>query len=347
MKKAIILSLSLSILLLGFAQGQRRNPQKPPAKKASVEKPTAPISIQTATTKDGRTVLLKSDGTWEYSADPVPSPMPSPAPSLQPTPIASPSSTPAPARASIAGNWAVKLSGNNGQSFPAIMKISGNGDDWTATIDFGPKQVTSRLSLMDGGRFEVTFTDTDQTVLALKGTFDGSTIEGTMTLSGTQGGTGSFVGYPANIVAQSNIGSGNLAMQAGIVYRMGGPQPVARTQFYLLKRDLADILLGAGLRPDKNMNIVETFGFAARYQSLGNYGRFYQIASQAIQQNVVATVTTDFTGVGQFVSVPAGAYYLMGYTQTRGGFALWNVPVAITTGQNSIVLDQNNAAIAL
>jgi len=40
-------------------------------------KPQPPISIQTATTKDGRTVLLKSDGTWEYSTDPVVAPTPS------------------------------------------------------------------------------------------------------------------------------------------------------------------------------------------------------------------------------------------------------------------------------
>ena len=35
-------------------------------------------------TKDGRTVLLKSDGTWEYTKDPVISPTPQPSPSPLP-----------------------------------------------------------------------------------------------------------------------------------------------------------------------------------------------------------------------------------------------------------------------
>lgn len=348
MTKIIIFILSLSTLLLTSVPGQRRPTRTQPVQKTPVEKSSQPVSIQTATTKEGRTVLLKSDGTWEYSADPTPQPTPTPSSPVSPENswLASPSLPPVPSRASIAGKWAVKFTGNNGQVFPATMEVSSDGEQWTATIDFGPKQATARLLMMEGGKFEVSFTDPDQTTLALKGTFNGSTIEGTMMLSGTQGGTASFVGYPAT-AAQLDVGTGNLTIQAGIVYRMGGPQPVARAQFYLLKRDLADILSAAGLRPDKNMNIVQTFGFAARYQALSNYARFYQMASQAIQPNVVATVTTDFTGIAQFVSIPAGSYYLMGYTQTRGGFALWNLPVGVTTGHNSIVLDQNNAAIAL
>lgn len=343
MKKPIAVILSLSVFAVVYAQRPRTQKRVPP--KTAEQKPPPKVSIQTATTKDGRTVLLKSDGTWEYSADPIPQPSPVTTPeelSLTPTP----SPTPPPVSVSLTGKWAIKFTGNNGQSFPATMDISKNGEEWAATLDFGPKQMTSRL-VVNGDKFEVAFREDAQNALGLSGTLEGSTIQGTMILSGPQGGTGSFVGHPMTAGSSTSIGTGNLVVQAGIVYRMGGPQPVARTQFYLLKRDLADILIEAGLRPDRNMNIVQTFAFAARYQSLANYARFYQIASVAIQSHVVATVTTDFAGMAQFVSIPAGTYYLMGYTQTRGGFALWNLPIGISTGQNAIVLDQNNAAIAL
>jgi hypothetical protein len=43
----------------------------PQTRRASSPKATPKVSVQTATTKDGRTVLLKSDGTWEYTDDPV------------------------------------------------------------------------------------------------------------------------------------------------------------------------------------------------------------------------------------------------------------------------------------
>jgi hypothetical protein len=96
------------------------------------------------------------------------------------------------------------------------------------------------------------------------------------------------------------------------------------------------------------MNILQTYAFATRYQASNkNYAAFYQQSAAAIQANVIATTMTDFSGVGQFPPVPAGIYYVMGYTETRGGFALWNVSVGVMTGQSSVVLDQNNAAIAL
>ncbi|MDX6402963.1 MAG: hypothetical protein QOH70_418 [Blastocatellia bacterium] len=53
------------LLLLGAAsldaQGTRR--------RTPATKPSDPVSTQTATTKEGRTVILKSDGTWEYAKE--------------------------------------------------------------------------------------------------------------------------------------------------------------------------------------------------------------------------------------------------------------------------------------
>lgn len=95
------------------------------------------------------------------------------------------------------------------------------------------------------------------------------------------------------------------------------------------------------------MNLLQTFAFATRYQSQSKYAQFYQAAMRVIQPHVVAQTVTGFDGVGQFPAVSAGVYYVMGYTQTRGGFALLNVSVGVPIGQSSFVLDQNNATIAL
>lgn len=65
---------ALVLLLLGAAsldaQGTRR--------RTPATKPSEPVSTQTATTKDGRTVILKSDGTWQFEPT-------TPPPSLTPT----------------------------------------------------------------------------------------------------------------------------------------------------------------------------------------------------------------------------------------------------------------------
>jgi hypothetical protein len=61
-----------------------------------------------------------------------------------------------------------------------------------------------------------------------------------------------------------------------------------------------------------------------------------------LQSRAISTATTDFEGNGTFENISAGKYYLIGVTQTRGGIAIWNLPV--NTGDQTILVDQSNAA---
>jgi hypothetical protein len=72
---------------------------------------------------------------------------------------------------------------------------------------------------------------------------------------------------------------------------------------------------------------------------------------ESVKPHIVATITSDFNGNGQFSSLVPGTYYLMNasviYLNT-GSFAdrkafLWNVKVQIHPGQNSITLGEENA----
>jgi hypothetical protein len=335
--------VAVVLLALISSQAQTRNRRRAPTQ-------ARPLSIQTAITKDGRTLLLKSDGTWEYASDPIVSPSPIATvaepevvekPSVSPTP-----EPPLPKDSEIEGVWDITLIGPTGQTLPAELQVNAteNKKEFRAVLDLGAKKSQITVLRIENLRFSVTFSD-NSGALSMKGELDGLGIKGTVTI---QGSIGTFTGSRKEVFSERNVGNGILTVQAGVVYRIGGAQPVARTTFHLLRRDLADVLTDAGLRPEKNMNILQTFAFATRYQSSNrNYAVFYQQAAAAIQSNIVATMVTDFSGVGQFPSVPAGTYYIMGYTETRRGFALWNTPVGVATGQNGIVLDQDNAAIAL
>lgn len=66
----------------------------------------------------------------------------------------------------------------------------------------------------------------------------------------------------------------------------------------------------------------------------------------AINEHIVLTVKTDFEGKARFEGLPPGRYFLFARTETRGGSAVWNLAIDIRPGQNSIVLDQSNAAVA-
>lgn len=113
-----------------------------------------------------------------------------------------------------------------------------------------------------------------------------------------------------------------IPIKVALVYKMGA-QPVARTKFYLLKKDLESLkdeetLKGKGniyLSPNsaKVLNSVNSeFGYTIEGQT-----KKAGIAEDVIKDFIVATTTTDFEGNAKFENVPKGIYYIAGFTTTR------------------------------
>jgi hypothetical protein len=136
----------------------------------------------------------------------------------------------------------------------------------------------------------------------------------------------------------------SLSFQAAIVYKMNGAQPVARAPFALLDRSVEDILRDAGVKPEKNFNYATSLGFAMKYPS--QYAGFSAAAAEALKSHIITTTTSDFEGRGQFRNLKKGSYWIFCYSQTRGGFAVWNLSVNLPDGPSNIILDQNNAAVS-
>ena len=137
--------------------------------------------------------------------------------------------------------------------------------------------------------------------------------------------------------------TGTLSIEAGIIYKMGGNQPVSRTEFMLLDQSLETILNEAGI-PARDTGVLSSYAFAMLYPS--QFPGVGERAQAAIKQHAVQTVSTDFSGKAQFTDIKPGSYFIMGLSSTRKGFAIWNLPVEVKAGQNSVFLDQNNAASA-
>ena len=134
-----------------------------------------------------------------------------------------------------------------------------------------------------------------------------------------------------------------LSLEAGIIYQMGGNQPDARTEFMLLDQSLDTVLREGGISEGRT-GVLSTYAFAVQYPS--QFPGVAERAAQAIKAHLVSSVSTDFAGKAQFTDLKPGSYYLVGLTSTRKGFAIWNLPVAVKAGQNSVFIDQNNAATA-
>jgi hypothetical protein len=146
-----------------------------------------------------------------------------------------------------------------------------------------------------------------------------------------------------------------IKIKAAIVYKMGGPQPVARVTFHLLDDSLEQIVIGPkalAVGNDAPAEKREEFLALNKRLAASLYG--YALAKgggdahemlQKIDAHTVKTVTTDFDGTASFEDVPSGRFFIVGATETRGGAAVWNVQVDVS-GDQTVILDQNNATIA-
>jgi hypothetical protein len=146
----------------------------------------------------------------------------------------------------------------------------------------------------------------------------------------------------------SQVTTASLAIQAGIVYKIGAPQAVARTAFLILDDDPIKIVTNAGIQGKKpwaapRMGILESLLF----MNMGGQWNDGAAALAALKRHVVASGTTDFNGTLLFTGLPANKrIYIFGIAQTRGGWAVWDLWYEIPAGQVwAGVLDQNNAAI--
>src|ERR1041384_665953 len=95
-----------------------------------------------------------------------------------------------------------------------------------------------------------------------------------------------------------------IQIKVGIVYKMG-PQPVARTKFYLLNKQLETKYF----TPPRTVEIFKGTGAASKVEP--------GIAEDLIKDRIVATTVTDFEGNAVFDNVPSGIYWIAGFARTR------------------------------
>lgn len=154
----------------------------------------------------------------------------------------------------------------------------------------------------------------------------------------------------------AKIQQDTLAIETGLVFDTGEVARVARTQFYLLDKDLKDVLTETGFIDSTTGNAISD-AVAGRKSQIEQYAslqgqkkRFGTTkdeltkAEEAIKQHSIATMTTDFDGKGSFTATKTGQYFLFGFTFIDSWVLVWNVPVDLKTGSQSLILDQNNVA---
>ena len=149
-----------------------------------------------------------------------------------------------------------------------------------------------------------------------------------------------------NLRAQSTMGSKTtLKFEAGLIYTVGGNQPVSRTTFYLLDKSVEQILSETGAaKKTPSLSYLDNYAWALEFAALGRNSDLAIKGPSSIKSHIVYTSTTDFKGKGVFENVKS--YWIYCLTKTRKAHVIWNLPVEIKDGGNKVLLDQNNAASA-
>ena len=172
-----------------------------------------------------------------------------------------------------------------------------------------------------------------------------STIETTVPSTTVPTDTTSYPAYPSGSaypsspqtvpgtqVAVPQTDKATVLINAKISTRNGNQQAVRNTRFYLLDKDLEMVLSDAEIEPIEGQTLSTSLAIAIADQ--GRYGDFYRKAMQALRDHIKYAGTTDSNGRAQLGSVKPDSYYLFGVARSGEGFAFWNAPVSVTSGEN-------------
>ncbi|MBP7375350.1 MAG: zinc ribbon domain-containing protein [Pyrinomonadaceae bacterium] len=125
---------------------------------------------------------------------------------------------------------------------------------------------------------------------------------------------------------------GVVKINARIAPRQGDPRAASGTKFYLLDKDVEQILSEARVEPIEGNTLAASLGLAAVFPD--RYGEFQRAAMRAIGSHVKYSGTTGGSGTTDLKGVSPSSYYLFAISRVGRGFALWNSPVSVIAGDN-------------
>jgi hypothetical protein len=113
--------------------------------------------------------------------------------------------------------------------------------------------------------------------------------------------------------------------------------PLRGGHVLILKHDVEVALTNGGLRAAPNGSAMKTWEMAC-----ANRTPACQQGVQAVAADVAGMAVTDAAGRGQTLPLPAGRYYVFNSVHISNKPMMWNLPVDLKAGTNSLTLDQHN-----
>jgi hypothetical protein len=136
--------------------------------------------------------------------------------------------------------------------------------------------------------------------------------------------------------ARSNSNSGGvLALSVG---KPSTDNKVAGRNLVVLKEDAQVALIKGGLQSTPDGTVLQNWMRACSTRAPA-----CEKGARALQAYTVGIATTDANGRAQTPTLPAGRYWVLSDTKVGNKRMMWNEPVDLKAGDQSVVLDQSNA----
>jgi hypothetical protein len=129
------------------------------------------------------------------------------------------------------------------------------------------------------------------------------------------------------------------AMGAGTGAVLVVTTPLRGGHVFVLKHDVEVALTNGGLRATPDGSAMKMWGMAC---ANGNGTPVCQQGVQALAADTAGLAVTDAAGKGQTQPLPAGRYYVFNSIHIANKPMMWNLPVDLKAGANTLTLDQHN-----
>ena len=157
------------------------------------------------------------------------------------------------------------------------------------------------------------------------------------------GGASSPAPEPANSGSSRTLNAGGnavLLISSGLPAQAGGANPLANHPYVLLRDSLSAIIVRTGVQVPAGVSPYKVLGSAC-----GTHSPDCQKILSAVNADAASAARADATGKATMPGVPAGTYYLMISAQFNQQALVWDRPIQLRAGNNSLTLSQANASV--
>jgi hypothetical protein len=202
----------------------------------------------------------------------------------------------------------------------------------------GPYQVHGRVITGQSDNDDFRFAPMEQSC-ELAAMTPSKTIPSSGGTAGVMVASATHTADPASLsTPQHVLGNATLTLTSGFPAQPGAPNALASHPYTLLRDSIPNIVAKAGVTVPAGSNAYKVLGVAC-----GTHSPDCAKIMDVLKASAASAVRADANGNGTLPGVSPGTYYLMISTRYNNQAMVWDHPVELKAGANSMTLSPQNA----